>query len=141
MYAGVGVGLLIGFIVLSRRRFSRTALVAIVGFAVCSVGNIFTGLAPVLLLAFVAQAGRGIGASLVDVGTTTLVQRSAPPDIRARVFANLSGGVGLAAGISYVGGGALIDVLSPRTVLVLAGTGGLAASAIAFIAARETQSA
>ncbi|MEY2431456.1 MAG: hypothetical protein QOC92_1181 [Acidimicrobiaceae bacterium] len=138
LYAGVGAGLLLGFLALSRRTASAGARVAVIGFAICSVGNLFTGLAPVLLLAVIAQAGRGIGASLVDVGTTTLVQRSAPPEIRARVFANLYGGVGLAAAISYVGGGALVDALSPRAVLILAGACGLAVSALAFIAARET---
>jgi MFS family permease len=137
LYAGVGVGLLLGFLVLSRGAAGAAARVAVIGFALCSIGNILTGVAPALLLAFAAQSVRGIGASLVDVGTTTLVQRSAPPELRARVFANLSGGVGLAAAISYLGGGALVDVLSPRTVLILAGVGGLAASAVTFAAARE----
>jgi MFS family permease len=137
LYAGVGVGLLAGFVVLSQRRFGRAATVAVSGFALCSVANVFTGLAPVLLLAFVAQTARGVGASLVDVGTNTLVQRAAPPEMRARVFANLAGGVGLAAAVSYVGGGALVDTWSPRTVLIVAGLGGLASSAIAFTAVRD----
>jgi MFS family permease len=137
LYAGVGVGLLLGFLALSRRKAGAGARIAVIGFAICSVGNLCTGLAPVLVLAVIAQAGRGIGASLIDVGTTTLVQRSAPPEIRARVFANLYGGVGLAAAISYLGGGALVDALSPRAVLLLAGAGGLAISALAFVAARE----
>jgi MFS family permease len=136
LYAGVGAGLLLGFLALSRRTAGAAVRVAVIGLAVCSVGNLFTGLAPVLLLAFAAQTVRGMGVSLIDLGTTTLVQRSAPPEIRARVFANLYGGVGLAAAISYVGGGALVDVLSPRAVLILAGAGGLAASALAFVAAR-----
>jgi MFS family permease len=139
LYSGVGVGLLLGFLMLGRRKPGRAASIALLGLALCSIGNLFTGLAPLLVLAFIAQAIRGIGASLIDVGTTTLVQRSAPREIRARVFANLYGGVGLAAAISYVAGGALVDALSPRTVLVVAGVGGLAATAIAFIAARETQ--
>ena len=140
LYAGVGVGLLIGFLVLGRRSPGRAAAIAVLGFGLCSLGNLFTGLAPVLVLAFVAQVGRGLGASLIDVGTTTLVQRSAPPELRARVFANLFGGVGFAAAISYVAGGALVDAWGPRPVLIVAGVGGLASSAIAFIAARETQS-
>ncbi|MEY2458263.1 MAG: hypothetical protein QOG30_93, partial [Acidimicrobiaceae bacterium] len=138
LYSGVGVGLLVGFIALGRRTPGRAASIALAGFALCSAGNLFTGLAPALVLAFVAQAGRGMGASLIDVGTTTLVQRSAPPEIRARVFANLYGGVGLAAAISYVAGGALVDATSPRTVLIVAGVGGLASTAVALIATRET---
>ncbi|MEY2421400.1 MAG: hypothetical protein QOI95_1467 [Acidimicrobiaceae bacterium] len=138
LYAGVGVGLLIGFVALGRRPPGRVASIAVMGLALCSVGNLFTGLAPVLLLAFVAQTVRGVGASLVEVGTTTLIQRTAPPELRARVFANLFGGVGIAAAISYVAGGALVDALSPRTVLIAAGIGGLVSSMIAFTAARET---
>ncbi|MEY2451779.1 MAG: hypothetical protein QOD92_1353 [Acidimicrobiaceae bacterium] len=139
LYAGVGVGLLLGFIAIGRRPFGRAASIAFLGLALCSVGNIFTGIAPALLIAFVAQSVRGVGASLIDVGTSTLIQRSAPPEIRARVFANLYGGVGFAAAISYVAGGALVDAFSPRAVLVVAGVGGLAATAIAFASARETQ--
>jgi MFS family permease len=139
LYAGVGVGLLIGFFVLGRRSPGRAATIAVIGFSFSSLGNLFTGLAPVLVLAFVAQIGRGVGASLIDVGTTTLVQRTAPPELRARVFANLFGGVGLAAAISYVAGGALVDAWGPRPVLVVAGVGGLVSSMIAFVAARETE--
>jgi MFS family permease len=139
LYAGVGVGLLIGFIAIGRRPPGRAVSIAILGFALCSAGNVFTGIAPALVIAFVAQSVRGVGASFIDVGTSTLLQRAAPPEIRARVFANLYGGVGFAAAFSYLAGGALVDAFSPRIVLVAAGVGGLAATAIAFVAARETQ--
>ncbi len=76
------------------------------------------------------QVVRGGGLSLVDVGTTTLVQRCVPRGSRGRAFANLYGGVGLAAAVSYAAGGPLLELLSPRGLLVIAGAGGIAASAM-----------
>jgi MFS family permease len=98
LYAGSGLGLLVGFALLARRggRGAPAAL-AVAGLAWSSAGNLLTGLAPALGVAFAMQAVRGGGLSLVDVGTTTLVQRSVPPELRGRAFANLYGGVGLAA--------------------------------------------
>jgi MFS family permease len=131
LYAGSGLGLLMGFVVLARRgSWGAPAAVAVLGLAWSSAGNLLTGLAPVLAAAFVMQIVRGGGLSLVDVGTTTLVQRSVPPDVRGRAFANLYGAIGLAAAISYAVGGPLLDLLSPRGLLVIAGAGGIAASAV-----------
>jgi hypothetical protein len=104
------------------------------GLASSSAGNLLTGLAPAIGVAFAMQAARGAGLSLIDLGTTTLVQRSVPSALRGRAFANLYGGVGLAAALSYAVGGPLVDLTSPRTVLVLAGAGGVLASAAVGIA-------
>jgi MFS family permease len=139
LYASVGIGLLLGFAVLTRRRPGGATTVAIAGFAAGSVATIGTGLAPVLAVAFVAQAGRGVGASFIDVGTTTLVQRCAPPELRGRVFANLYGAVGAAAAVSYLAGGALVDAWGPRSALVAGGIGGLVVSIVTFVVTREGQ--
>ena len=129
LYAGGGVGLLLGFAALAARAARAPAAVAVAGFALSSAGNLFTGVAPVLGAAVAAQLARGVGLSLMDVGPATLVQRSAPRHLRGRVFANLYGAVGLAAGASYAVGGPLVDRLGPRPVLALAGGGGVVASA------------
>ena len=76
------------------------------------------------------QLMRGVGISLMEVGPTTLVQRTVARHLLGRVFANLYGAVGLAAGLSYVVGGLLLNRLSPRTVLVIVGAGGIGASAV-----------
>jgi MFS family permease len=132
LYAGSGLGLLVGFVLLARRgSWGAPAAVATMGLAWSSAGNLLTGLAPVLAVAFVMQVVRGGGLSLVDVGTTTLVQRSVPRDLRGRAFANLYGGVGLAAAVSYAAGGPLLDLLSPRGLLVIAG-GILTSAAVAL---------
>lgn len=135
LYAGSGLGLLVGYAVLARRgSWGAPAAVAVAGFAWSSAGNLLTGLAPVAGAAFVMQVVRGGGLGLLDVGTTTLVQRSVPRELRGRAFASLYGGVGLAAAISYAAGGPLLDLLSPRALLVVAGSGGIAASAVVALA-------
>jgi len=131
LYAASGLGLLLGFaLVISRATRSPPVTIAFAGFVIGSAGNLLTGLSPVIAAAFAMQLVRGVGISLMEVGPTTLVQRTVPRELRGRVFANLSGAVGLAAGLSYVVGGPLLDRLSPRTVLVIAGAGGVASSAI-----------
>ena len=136
LYAASGLGILIGFWIISRRTATPVAL-ALVGFAISSGGNALTGIAPALAIAFAMQAIRGLGNAYVSVGVDTLVQREIPRQVRGRVFANLYGGVGVAAGVSYLVGGALIDVVGPRSVLVGAGAGGLACAAIAAWVSRS----
>ena len=146
LYAGSGLGLLVGFLLLARTgtrgrgRAQRPVELALAGFALASAGNLLTGLAPVLAVAFLTQVVRGLGVSMIDVGSNTLIQRRAPAAIRAQVFANLAGLVGLAAGISYLLGGALIDVLSPRAVFVIAGGGGLLVTLVAASRVRRGSS-
>ena len=140
LYAGSGLGLLVGFAVLARRGGrGAPSVAAVAGLAWSSAGNLLTGLAPVLGAAFAMQVVRGGGLSLVDVGTTTLVQRSVPAELRGRAFANLYGGVGLAAAVSYAVGGPLLELLSPRGLLVLVGGGGVAASAATALAVRRAR--
>jgi len=137
LYAGSGLGLLVGFLLLARtgtRGRGRAQR------PLASAGNLLTGLAPVLAVAFLTQVVRGLGVSMIDVGSNTLIQRRAPAAIRAQVFANLAGLVGLAAGISYLLGGALIDVLSPRAVFVIAGGGGLLVTLVAASRVRRGSS-
>ena len=70
-------------------------------------------------------AVRGIGIAAVDVAVTTLIQRAVPPGMLGRVFGNLYGAVGLAAGLSYILGGLALNTTSARVVFMVAGVGGL----------------
>ena len=126
LYSAVGLGLLAGFLLLSAP-WVRLPLVPlmVVGFAVTSAGNLLTGLAPAVAVAFVLQAVRGIGIAGLDVAVTTLLQRAVPPRLLGRVFGNVYGAVGLAAGLSYVLGGLALNITSARVVFVVAGGGGL----------------
>lgn len=122
----VGIGLLLGYALLARGSagLGMVALL-VVGFLISSAGNLFTGLAWGVASAFALQAVRGLGIAAMDVAHSTLIQRLVPGDRTGRVFANFYGGIGVAAAVSYVAGGLLIDVLGPRLVLVLAGGAGV----------------
>ena len=136
LYAGGGIGVVIGLLLLGRRTLAPF-VVAIAGLVVSGAGNALTGIAPAVVVAFVLQAVRGVGNAWVGVGTDTLVQREAPRAVRGRVFANVYGGVGIAAGASYLVGGPLVDAVGPRAVLGFGGVGGVACGAIAAWASRS----
>ena len=129
LYAGVGIGLAVGYLLLVwlGGRVSPLTLFA-AGLAISSAGNLLTGLAGVVAAALALQAVRGVGIAAIDVGLNTHVQREVPPSLQGRVFGNLYGGAGLAAGLSYLVGGWLLQQTDARTVFVLAGAGGLVAT-------------
>jgi MFS family permease len=135
LYAAVGLGLLAGYALLSRRAGRAAPIVlAIGGFAVSSLGNLLTGLAWAVAVAFAMQLVRGLGLSAIDVGVNSFLQREVPPDTLGRVFGNLYGGVGVAAAASYLLGALLLQLTDPRVTFVLAGSGGLLATAATFAA-------
>jgi len=125
LLGGVGIGLLVGYALLARgaRRLSMTVLL-VAGFAVSSVGNLLTGLAWAVAVAFALQTVRGLGIAAMDVASNTLLQRLVPDHLLGRVFGNLYGAIGVAAGLSYLGGGVLLDATSAPFTFVAAGTAG-----------------
>lgn len=133
LLAGVGIGLLVGYLLLTRYS-PRLAMVPlfVAGLAVSSAGNLLSGLAWAMLAAFVMQTVRGIGIAAMDVGANTLLQRAVPAPMLGRVFGNLYGAIGAAAALSYLLGSVLIDLTSPQTVLIVAGAGGLAATVLTY---------
>ncbi|QLY33107.1 MFS transporter [Nocardia huaxiensis] len=131
LLGAVGIGLLIGYGLLTRygARLSMTALL-LGGFFVSSAGNLLTGLAWSVAAAFTVQAVRGLGLAGMDVASSTLLQRIVPDHLLGRVFGNLYGLIGIAAALSYVGGGALLDATSAPATLILAGSGGILATVV-----------
>lgn len=140
LLAAVGIGLVAGYALLAHlgRRAAMPVLL-LVGFAVSSAGNLLTGLAWAVAAAFAVQAVRGLGIAAMDVAANTLLQRLVPAGMRGRVFGNFYGAIGIAAGVSYLAGGLLLDVTSAPTTLVIAGGGGLLITAItlALLAGRR----
>jgi MFS family permease len=131
---GVGVGLLAGYLLLAR--FGAVApMVPLLlgGLALNSAGNLLTGIAWAVSAALVLQTLRGLGIAAMDTAANTLLQRLVPDTALGRVFGNFHGAIGIAAALSYVGGGLLLDATSAPVTFVVAGTGGLlAAGAAAF---------
>lgn len=139
VYAGVGIGLLAGYLLLARAggRWPALALL-IVGFAVSSAGNLVTGLAGSIAAVLVYQSLRGIGIAALDVGVNTHLQRVVPPRILGQAFGTLYGAVGVSAGLSYALGGLLLAVTDARTTFVVAGVGGLLVSLASYVALSRT---
>ncbi|MFD4671452.1 MFS transporter [Lentzea sp. NPDC058450] len=134
----VGVGLLLGYALLARGSAGLSMVtLLVVGFVISSAGNLFTGLAWGVASAFALQAVRGLGIAAMDVAHSTLIQRLVPADRTGRVFGNFYGGIGVAAAVSYVAGGLLIDVLGPQLLLVLAGGAGVLVALWVVAAARS----
>lgn len=145
LLSAVGIGLLIGYWLLGRPALSRLggpsatrmAVFMLGGWAVSSAGNLLTGLSWAVAVAFGLQAVRGLGIAAMDVGGTTLLQREVPAGLQGRVFGAFNGAVGVAAGISYAGGALLLDATSARTTFMIAGAGGLIATAATALALRS----
>ena len=138
LLAAVGIGLLAGYALLARAggRLPITGLL-LAGFAVSSAGNLLTGLTWAVAAAFAVQAVRGLGIAATDVAATTLVQRTVPRDLQGRVFGSLYGGIGVAAALSYLLGGLLLDRTNPRVAFVAAGAAGLLATGATALALRR----
>ncbi|HEV2783776.1 MAG TPA: MFS transporter [Actinophytocola sp.] len=131
---GVGIGLLAGYVVLARHsRLAPMTVLLLVGYAVSSVGNLLTGVAWAVAAALLLQTVRGLGLAAMDVAGNTLLQRLVPGRLLGRVFGNFYGLIGVAAAVSYVGGGLLLDATGAPVTFVVAGTGGALATIIAAL--------
>jgi MFS family permease len=129
LYAGSGIGLLGGFLLLARR-MPRASAAFVVGLAVSAAGNALTGLTGVAALALTFQVVRGLGVALTDVGHNNLIQRNVPAHLRGRAFANLYASLGVSVGIAFGLGGPLVDAVGARTALVVSGGLGVVAALV-----------
>lgn len=137
LYAGAGVGLLVGYLLLARAGGRWPALgLLIMGFVVSSAGNLATGLAVSIAAALMLQCIRGIGIAALDVGVNTHLQRVVPSHLLGQAFGTLYGAVGVSAGLSYALGGVLLAATDARTTFVIAGAGGLVVSLACLVALR-----
>ena len=101
--AALGLGGVVGGLVLVGRARERLAGDLRLGLLLWSLPLAALALLPVSAVAFAVLALVGIGNTLVDVTTFTLLQRIAPEEIRARVFGVLEG-----LGVAAVGVGSLL---------------------------------
>jgi MFS family permease len=137
LLGGASVGLVIGLVLIARWGRAWPARDAVlVGFAVAALGNLVTAFAPTVAVAVVTQMVRGGGIALIEANARTLVQRTVPRAVLGRVLANLYGGVGVAAALSYAIGGPLLDATSPRVMFVVIGSAGLIGAGVGAALAR-----
>jgi MFS family permease len=88
-------------------------------------------LAPSLAAVYPAQLIGGMGNGLDIAAQTTLVQRRTPPSMLGRMSGAANSGVAVGFLVAYLGGGALVDVTSPRTAFLVAAAGSLLAIVVA----------
>ena len=142
LLGAVGIGLLAGYVLLARVGSRVTMPVLLIaGFAISSVGNLLTGLAWAVAVAFALQVVRGLGLAAMDVASNTLVQQLVPDRMLGRVFGNLYGLIGVAAGVSYLGGGLLLDATSAPVTFVAAGVAGTVITVLVVLALRAAPTA
>ncbi|MGI8807077.1 MAG: MFS transporter [Acidimicrobiales bacterium] len=131
LFAAVGAGLLLGFVVLARRNpTGRVTTGLALGATTAACGNLLTGVAPALVAAVAFQVVRGFGLAFYDTALQTTLQRTVPRDLLGRVTSNAYGAVNIGACLGVVLGGPLVDATSARTVLLVSGGLGLLSAAV-----------
>ena len=116
-------------VALKRRFLSGLALVG-AGFVAC-------GLAPGFPAALPAFALAGLGNGLTLVYERLLIQTTVDDSVMARTFGVRDGVSAWGFAAAFLAAGALIEALGVRTVLVVAGVGGLLVWALSSIALRH----
>jgi MFS family permease len=131
LYAAVGAGLVVGYLLLSRGgRGLDPAAGLVLGSAVAALANLATGLAPALVAAVALQVARGVGLAVYETALLTVLQRTVPRRMLGRVAANVYGAVNVAACLGLLAAGPLLDATSARAVLVVSGIAGSAGTAV-----------
>jgi MFS family permease len=116
--AASGVGSIVGAgVALALVGRGRLAGDFALGIVLWGAPLVLIGAVPVTLVAVLALAVVGVGNTLVDISAMTLLQRTAPPAVAARVFGVLESVI--------VGGLALGALLAPALVAVLGTRGAL----------------
>jgi Major Facilitator Superfamily len=121
-----GLGIMAGTVASSRAgsvRVMRGRFIA--GLATFGGGLIATGVAPSLPVALAGIALAGIGNGMVITHERLLIQLTVDNAVMGRVFGIQSGLDGAAFGLSFLAGGAVLSLIAPATLFVVAGAGGV----------------
>jgi MFS family permease len=120
--SAIGVGCVIGAIVaMGLTGVRRLSLPFVVGVALVGAPLVVLGIHEQVIAAFVLLAVAGFGNSLLDVAGLTLVQRSVPEEVLARVFGVIQMLWYAALGIGAILAPSLLDWLGIGTALVTIG--------------------
>ena len=120
--AAIGIGAFIGAVgALSLTGARRLSPAFLGGLIVTGLPLIAVGVRPEVVISVLALAVMGIGNSFVDVAGLTLVQRSVPDEVLARVFGVIQMLWMAAMGIGAALAPALISALGLETALIVTG--------------------
>lgn len=131
VFAAFGAGMLLGSLAMVLSNPRSPARMFLLALTLSGAGTILTGLAPAIVAAAAFQAIAGIGNSLDNAASDTLIQHHIPPEMLGRVFGLFASMAYLGSGLAAAAGGPLLDLTSPRFVFVLGGVGGLLVVAFA----------
>jgi MFS family permease len=95
------------------------------GLALVSAGFIACGASPGFAPATLAFALTGLGNGLVLVYERLLIQTTVPDHLMGRVFGVKDGVTAWAFAMAFIAAGGLVEALGARTLIILAGVGGL----------------
>jgi MFS family permease len=133
LLAGYGVGMVMGPLILLRlAHWTAPRASLLLGIGIMGVGTALCGLAPSLAVAVAFQVIVGVGNGLQNIANDTLLQQSVPRPLLGRVFGVAYSVPYAALLLTYVAGGALLQLTSPRFVFVLAGLGTLGALLVVY---------
>lgn len=122
-----GVGMLLASVACTRLARGRSPVALLVLATTASgAGTILTGLAPVLAVVVAAQLIAGAGNAMENIGYDTVVQDVVPRPLLGRVFGTVGTAAQLGAGLAYLAGSLLVNLIGARATFIVAGTGTLA---------------
>ena len=107
------------------------------GLGVVGAGFIACGVAPSFAAALPAFALTGIGNGLLLVYERLIIQMTVPDAVMARIFGAKDAVTAWAFALAFLVAGGLIEALGVRTLLFVAGGGGLLVWAVATLALRD----
>ncbi len=125
-------GMLGGTLAGGRLRHRHLALATLAGTVIAGTGVALAGGAVTLWQAAAAYGIGGLANGVEVVATRSFLNHRVPAAISGRVFALYSGVLFGAASVGMAAAGGLLAQLNPRVVLVIAGTGGIAAGALGW---------
>jgi MFS family permease len=125
-------GMLGGTLAGGRLRRRHLALATLAGTVIAGTGVALAGGAVTLWQAAAAYGIGGLANGVEVVATRSFLNHRVPAAISGRVFALYSGVLFGAASVGMAAAGGLLAPLNPRVVLVIAGTGGIAAGALGW---------
>ena len=126
-----GVGMVTGSALVIRYSRWRAERILVGSFALTAGNATILALAPSLAAVYPAQLIGGMGNGMDVAAQTTLVQRRTPASMLGRMAGALNSGVAVGFLVAYLGGGALVDLTSPRVAFLVAAVGSLLAIAVA----------
>ena len=125
-------GMLCGTLAGGRLSRRHLALATLAGTIIAGTGVALAGGAVTLWQAAAAYGIGGLANGVEVVATRSFLNHRVPAAISGRVFALYSGVLFGAASVGMAAAGGLLAPLNPRVVLVIAGTGGIAAGALGW---------